>query len=43
MTQSGLDNEKGTVTCGVCQSPARETVKNIEGFKTGSFFDLYEC
>jgi SAM-dependent methyltransferase len=43
MTQSDLDKRKGTVTCGICRSPARETVGSFEGFKAGQFFDLYEC
>lgn len=35
--------EKSTITCGICQSPARETAKNFVGYKAGQYFDIYEC
>ena len=43
MSQGILNKGKVTVSCGICQSPAREIVKNFEGFKAGTFFDLYQC
>jgi SAM-dependent methyltransferase len=43
MTQSELAKGKVIVRCGICQSPAREIVESLEGFKVGQFFDLYEC
>ncbi len=41
--KSESEAENLQVTCGICQSPAKEMSRNFKGYKVGQFFNIFEC